>query len=61
MWKIGKTVSKGDYRYAVIPEHPNAINYGYVLEHRAIIDNALGRLLGPNEVVHLRTAEWTNA
>lgn len=51
-WKIRKIVSKGDYNYAVVPEHPSAIKYGYVLEHRVVMENHLGRLLNPNEVVH---------
>jgi hypothetical protein len=52
MWKIGKIVSKGDYNYTIIPEHPNATVNGYVLEHRAIMENHLGRLLDSSEVVH---------
>lgn len=51
-WKIEKIVSKGDYNYAVVKQHPNATKYGYVLEHRIIIENHLGRLLNSNEVVH---------
>lgn len=52
MWNIEKIVSKGDYDYAVIKEHPNATKHGYVLLHRAIVENHLGRLLNTNEVVH---------
>ena len=52
MWKIKKIVSKGDYNYAVVPEHPSAIKGGYVLEHRIVRENYLGRLLDPSEVVH---------
>lgn len=52
MWNIKKVVSKGDYNYALVPEHPNATNNGYVLEHRVIMENHLGRLLNANEVVH---------
>lgn len=28
MWKIKKTVKKGDYIYAVVKEHLNASKYG---------------------------------
>ncbi len=52
MWNIRKVVSKGDYNYAVVPEHPRAARYGYVLEHRVIMENFLGRLLERHEVVH---------
>lgn len=52
MWNVRSIVSKGDYNYAIVPEHPNAIEYGYVLEHRIIMENHLGRLLTPDEIVH---------
>jgi len=52
VWEIKKIVSKGDYDYAVVPEHPYAIKHGYVLYHRIVMENHLGRLLDPNEVVH---------
>lgn len=52
MWNIEKTVSKGDYTYAVVVGHPKAIAYGYVLEHRIVMENYLGRVLDADEVVH---------
>lgn len=52
MWKIEKIVRKGDYNYAVVKDHPNASSYGYVLHHRVVVENHLGRILDPNEVVH---------
>jgi len=52
LWDIEKTVSKGDYTYAVVKQHPNATKYGYVLEHRVVMENHLKRLLKPNEIVH---------
>lgn len=52
MWKIEKIVKNNNYNYAVVKDHPNAIKYGYVLEHRVVMENYLGRLLGKNEVVH---------
>lgn len=52
MWKIQKIISKGDYNYVLVPDHPNATKNGYVLEHRVVMENHLGRLLGPSEVVH---------
>ena len=52
MWKVEKIVSKGDYNYCVVKEHPNSSKYGYVLHHRIVMENHLGRLLNSNEVVH---------
>ena len=51
-WKIEKIVSKGDYDYAIVREHPKANQYGYVLHHRVIMENHLSRLLNENEIVH---------
>lgn len=52
MWKIEKIISKGDYNYALVRNHPNAIKHGYVLHHRIVVENHLGRLLNSDEVVH---------
>ena len=52
MWKIEKIISKGDYQYALVRNHPNATKNGYVLSHRILMENHLGRLLIPTEVVH---------
>lgn len=52
VWNIKKFVSKGDYYYAVVPEHPNRTKHNYVLAHRIIIENHLGRLLDKNEIIH---------
>jgi hypothetical protein len=52
LWNIEKTVSKGDYIYAVVKNHPKATKNGYVLLHRVVMENYLGRLLNENEVVH---------
>lgn len=52
MWIIEKIIRKGDYKYALVPNHPNSTNNGYVLEHRIVMENHLGRLLTKDEVVH---------
>jgi hypothetical protein len=52
MWKIKKIVKKGDYLYAVVRGHPRATKHGYVLLHRVVMENELGRILEPHEVVH---------
>jgi hypothetical protein len=50
-WKGGR-VMQGGYRYLYRPDHPNATKAGYVLEHRLVVEQSLGRLLERNEVVH---------
>lgn len=52
MWEIKKAIKKGDYTYALVPEHPFATKNGYVLYHRIIVENHLNRLLNSHEVVH---------
>lgn len=52
MWDIKKVVSKGQYNYAIVPEHPFANKSGYVLEHRIIMENELGYIIPPGYVVH---------
>lgn len=51
MFTIRKEIKKGDYLYALVLDHPNATKNGYVLMHRVIMENHLGRLLGKDEVV----------
>lgn len=51
-WEPWTVVKKGLYLYARIPNHPNATANGYVLEHRAVAENCLGRLLLPEEHIH---------
>lgn len=50
--EIVKVVKKGDYDYALVKDHPNATSNGYVLYHRVVMENYLGRLLYSDEVVH---------
>lgn len=53
MWNVRKLVSKGEYIYAVVPEHPKATKIGkYVLHHRIVMENYLHRMLEDDEVVH---------
>ncbi len=52
MWIIERVVSKGDYNYAVVKNHPRAIRYGYVLEHIIVAENMLKRILEKDEIVH---------
>ena len=52
MWNIEKIVKCGDYRNAVVRNHPKANKHGYVKLHRVVMENHLNRLLGDDEVVH---------
>lgn len=51
-WKIEKIVSKGDYLYTVVRDHPKKTKNDYVLLHRVLMENHLGRLLDSDEIVH---------
>jgi hypothetical protein len=49
-WNGGKKTLRG-YVYILKPEHP-LNNAGYVLEHRLVMEDAIGRYLTKEEVVH---------
>lgn len=51
-WKGGKVITTGGYVYVMKPEHPNASKSGYVMEHRLIMEEHLGRLLKKDEDIH---------
>lgn len=50
-WKGGKRIDADGYVSIRMPDHPNS-NGGYVLEHRLVMEKALGRFLDRKEVVH---------
>lgn len=50
-WKGGKYTNSKGYVVVYAPDHPYAVKV-YVLEHRLIVEQRLGRLLAPNEIVH---------
>ena len=52
-WIGGRITSRPDgYVMVTQKDHPKANKAGYVLEHRLVMENKLGRILGPSEVVH---------
>ena len=48
----GFVITQKGYRLIYKPGHPTAWKTGYVLEHRLVMEEKLGRTLGPTEVVH---------
>ena len=60
MWNIEKVVSKGDYLYAIVRDHPNRTKNNYVLLHRVVMENHLGRLLDKTEIVHHKDGNKKN-
>lgn len=52
MWTVEKIISKGDYNYCIVRDHPSRTKNDYVLHHRVVMENMLGRLLTKDEVVH---------
>ena len=50
-WRGGRHVTVLGYAKIRLPGHPDAKN-GYVLEHRWVMEQHLGRYLAPHEQVH---------
>ena len=53
------TANRG-YRKCRVEGHPHADQYGFVLEHRLVMEEVLDRYLDPNEVVHHRDGDRQN-
>jgi len=52
MWKGGIKHHSNGYRYIWNPDHPACTKYGYVMEHRLVMEEFLGRYLTEDEHVH---------
>ena len=50
-WKGGRTVSRGRV-FIYKPDHPYCDHHGYVMEHRLVMEEKIGRVLLPSEKVH---------
>ena len=59
-WKGGRTIDRDGYVLLWYPFHPHATKTGYVREHRLVMEEHLGRLLQPWEVVHHRNGVRAN-
>ena len=51
-WIGGRINHAGGYIYIHKPEHPMSGKRGYVLEHRLVMEDFIGRYLKPEEVIH---------
>lgn len=51
-WKGGRRVSNYGYILLHMPDHPMARPDGYILEHRLVMSEYLGRLLEKDEDIH---------
>lgn len=51
-WKGGRNIDKDGYIQIYKPEHPFAGPSGYVLEHRLVMEQHIGRYLERHEIVH---------
>ena len=51
-WKGGRHVHSDGYVYVYKPDHPHPIDRYYVLEHRLVMEQYLGRYLRSDEHIH---------
>jgi DNA-binding transcriptional regulator YiaG len=51
-WKGGFRFTPKGYKMILVKNHPNADRFGYVFEHRLVMEQYLGRYLTKYEVVH---------
>lgn len=53
-WHNGRRVRKNDDGYLMVyqPDHPSAYKDGWMLEHRLVAEQTIGRALTPDEHVH---------
>lgn len=61
LFEIVSVCSGGGYRYCrTKPTHPRANSAGLYPLHRVLVENRLGRLLAPGEVVHHKDGDKAN-
>jgi hypothetical protein len=60
-WKGGTYMHGNGYVYEYAPDHPTATRkMPYVLQHRLVMEQTLGRFLEPDEDVHHEDEDKTN-
>ena len=60
-WKGGRTINGDGYVEIYCPNHPNRRKHTpYILEHRLVMEQVLGRILSPKEVVHHKNGVKTD-
>jgi hypothetical protein len=59
-WEGGMTHAKGGYVLVYVPSHPHPNKGRYVLQHRLVMEQHLGRFLEPEEVVHHKDGNRQN-
>jgi len=52
LWKGGRRIHERGYVMVYRPDHPRSYSNGYIMEHRIVMEQHLGRLLNDEEVVH---------
>lgn len=58
-WKGGRVLDRNGYYMIYAPDHPHVVNR-YVLEHRLVMEQVLGRYLTPEEEVHHKNGDITD-
>ncbi len=48
----GRRIHSDGYIQLMVKDHPCADRFGYVLQHRLVMESAIGRFLKPSEDVH---------
>jgi hypothetical protein len=51
-WKGGRKMHSSGYLQIMVKGHPHADRFGYVMEHRLLMEASIGRILEPSEDVH---------
>ena len=60
-WSGGRTqANQSGYMYVYKPEHPDSTQEGYVMEHRLVMEDELGRRLKDDEDVHHLNEDTTD-
>lgn len=50
--RSGRSRHSGGYIQVRVPDHPFADRRGYIMQHRLVVEQTLGRYLEPHETVH---------